>query len=101
MSVDLAMPERLDATTVPELREALLARAGRRARAPRSWSTSPASGSWTAWASGCCCPRTAPAARPDAGCCWSTLPPRLLRLLAVTRLHRVLHVDRAALAEGA
>jgi anti-anti-sigma factor len=28
-------------------------------------------------------------------------PPALLRLLAVTRLHRVLHVERAGLAAGA
>ena len=28
-------------------------------------------------------------------------PPRLLRLLAVTQLHRVLHVDRAGVAQGA
>ena len=94
MRADLVMPERLDATTVPELREAL-------------WLALDAgsgpdvvvdvSGVLVVDSVGLGLLLAAHRACRSSGRRLLLVdpPPRLLRLLAVTRLHRVLHVERA------
>ncbi len=100
MSVDLVMPERLDATTVPELREALWLALD---AVPGTEVVVDVSRVRVVDSVGLGLLLSAHRACRSSGRRLLLVdpPPRLLRLLAVTRLHRVLHVERAGVAEGA
>jgi anti-anti-sigma factor len=103
---DLVMPERLDASTVHELRAALLLALD---AAPGPDVVLDVSGVAVVDSVGLGLLLSAHRACRSSGRRLLLVdpPPRLLRLLAVTRLHRVLHVERAgaapdsAVAQGA
>ena len=95
MRADLVMPERLDATTVRELRVALWLALD---AAPGTDVVLDVSRVHVVDSVGLGLLLSAHRACRSSGRRLLLVdpPPRLLRLLAVTRLHRVLHVERAA-----
>lgn len=98
--VDLVLPERLDATTVPELRDALWLALD---AVPGDEVVVDVSLVRVVDSVGLGLLLSAHRACLSSGrrLVLADPAPRLLRLLAVTRLHRVLHVDRAGVAQGA
>ena len=99
-TADLVLPERLDATTVHELRDALALAMD---AAPGAAVVLDVSAVCVVDSVGLGLLLSAHRACQSSGrrLVLAHPPPALLRLLAVTRLHRVLHVDRAEAAAGA